>query len=297
MFRRLRATSFAGVGALLLVFAVSGVVAAAGLLTSLNAPIADPTEPTVVDTTQTFEDANGNGIDDDCEEAVEADEQAAADAEAAVDLDGDGTVSVSEAAQSDRTGGASCNHGGYVSGVAHEECEAATGADADADSDADGGEAVDADEASTDGDETTEDADEATADETGDASCDETTEETTEQTTEETTEESEQAPTECETTPTDEDAPVDEPAAAPENNGHGKVVRLVAQDKAAVGGKNCNHGGAVSEASHQDNAARKEARDAAREAAKAARDAAREAAREAKNAAKGSHGKGKGGNH
>jgi hypothetical protein len=64
-------------------------------------------------------------------------------------------------------------------------------------------------------------------------------------------------------------------------NAHGKAVSEVAQSD-AVGGKNCNHGGAVSEAAKKDHAADKEARDAAkaaraadRAAAKAARDAAR----------------------
>jgi hypothetical protein len=270
---------------------LSGVVAAASLLTAIAAPEPDPTGPTVVDTTATFEDLNGNGIDDDCETDVAADDQAAADAEAAVDLDGDGTVSVSEAAQSDRTGGVSCNHGGYVSNVAQAACDEATDADADgADADAPAdGESVDADEASTDAstdaDETSEAVDEPESDE---AACDAT--EATEP-----AEDTEEAPAECETTPTDEaptdeDAPADEPVAL---NGHGKVVRDVAKDKEAVGGKNCNHGGAVSEASHQDNDARKEAR----EAAKAARDAAREAAKATREAAKGSHGKGNGGNH
>ena len=59
---------------------------------------------------------------------------------------------------------------------------------------------------------------------------------------------------------------------------HGAVVSVVAQSD-AVGGKNCNHGGAVSEASHKDNEARKAARDEAK--------AARDAARAAKHAAKG----------
>ena len=48
-----------------------------------------------------------------------ADPVAAAAALAAADLNGDGTISVSEAAQSGWTGGTNCNHGGYVSGVAH----------------------------------------------------------------------------------------------------------------------------------------------------------------------------------
>ena len=74
-----------------------------------------------------FVDTNGNDIDDSCEDpatvAAEADPEAEASAEAAVDLDGDGTISVSEAAHSDRIGGKNCNHGGYVSWVAHGSCD------------------------------------------------------------------------------------------------------------------------------------------------------------------------------
>jgi hypothetical protein len=285
MFRRLRTTSLAGSGALVLVLVVSGMVAAASILTAVAAPVADPTEPTVIDTTATFEDLNGNGVDDDCDEAVEADQEAADAAAEAVDLNGDGTVSVSEAAQSDRTGGVNCNHGGYVSGVAHETCDAADsteGADADADGSEDAvtGE-VDADEAVVDGPEDAE-TDEAEA---PDADC-ETPEE--EQPAEETAEDAPtcdaEAPTGEETT-TEGTEPVEETTdVAP--NAHGKAVSKVAQSD-AVGGKNCNHGGAVSEAAHAD----KEARAAAKDAAKAAR----EAAREAKHASKG--GKGKGHNH
>jgi hypothetical protein len=71
-------------------------------------------------------------------------------------------------------------------------------------------------------------------------------------------------------------------------NAHGKSVSDVAQS-GAIGGKNCNHGGAVSEAAHKD----QDAARAAREAAKAARDAAREARREAREAARAAkhHGK------
>ena len=57
-------------------------------------------------------------------------------------------------------------------------------------------------------------------------------------------------------------------------NAHGKAVSKVAQDKDAVGGKNCNHGGAVSEAAKKDQAAKdaaKAARDEAKAAAKAER--------------------------
>jgi hypothetical protein len=287
MFRRLRTTSLAGSGALVLVLVVSGMVAAASILTAVAAPVADPTEPTVVDTTATFEDLNGNGIDDDCEEAVEADQEAADAAAAAVDLNGDGTVSVSEAAQSDRTGGVNCNHGGYVSGVAQETCpdaDSADGTDADADGseDADTGE-VDADEAAADGSEDAE-TDEAEA---PDGDCDAPEEE---QPAEETAEDAPtcdaEAPTGEETTTEGTEPAEDTSDEAPAPNAHGKAVSKVAQSD-AVGGKNCNHGGAVSEAAHAD----KEAREAARDAAKAAR----EAAREAKHASKG--GKGKGHNH
>ena len=73
------------------------------------------------DTTKTFEDVDGNGNDDDCQDpAAVADPVAAAAALAAADLDHDGTISVSEAAQSGWTGGKNCNHGGYVSGIAHD---------------------------------------------------------------------------------------------------------------------------------------------------------------------------------
>ena len=44
----------------------------------------------------------------------------------AADLNGDGTISVTEAAQSGWTGGVNCNHGGYVSQVAQADDEAAT---------------------------------------------------------------------------------------------------------------------------------------------------------------------------
>ena len=74
----------------------------------------------------TFEDFDGDGIDDDCDDAVVADQIAADAANAAVDANADGVVSVPEAAHSDRVGGPNCNHGGYVSLIAHtvgEECD------------------------------------------------------------------------------------------------------------------------------------------------------------------------------
>ncbi len=116
MFSRIRSISMAGGGAMALVLALSGVVAAATVMSALVSPAADPV-PVVVDTTATFEDLDGNGIDDDCQTDVVEDETAAADAEKAADLDSDGIISVSEAAQSGRVGGKNCNHGGYVSSV------------------------------------------------------------------------------------------------------------------------------------------------------------------------------------
>jgi hypothetical protein len=150
-----------------------------------------------------------------------ANPEAAAAAFAAADLDGDGAISVTEAAQSGWTGGLNCNHGGYVSQVATAEDEA--------------------------DDEAEEEVDE--------------------------TEPAEEA--ECEVVAAPEPDPAFDPTAP---YYHGAWVAWVAGSD-AVGGKNCNHGGAVSEAAKQD----KEAAAAEREVAKAERDAAkaeRAAARE-----------------
>jgi hypothetical protein len=172
--------------------------------------------PSAPDTTATFDDINGNGIDDDCEENVEADPDAVAAEMLAVDTNADGVISVTEAAHSDRLGGTNCNHGGYVSWVA---------------------------QGSPDGTETEEQAtDEA-------------------------------PPAECVEVP----PPEHDPALDEQKNGHGKWVSIVAQSD-TIGGKNCNHGGAVSEAAKKDHEALK----AERDAAKAARDAARAAAKAAK---------------
>ena len=46
---------------------------------------------------------------------------AAAARAATVDVDGDGVISTTEAAHSARIGGKNCNHGGYVSWIAHQE--------------------------------------------------------------------------------------------------------------------------------------------------------------------------------
>jgi hypothetical protein len=115
-----RSTWLGGTGAMLLVLSLSGVVAAATAFTAASgpAPAAEPLP--VVDTTATFVDIDGNGIDDTCqtEPAVAAD-QTVLDAEiATVDLNADGVISTTEAAHSPRIGGANCNHGGYVSWIA-----------------------------------------------------------------------------------------------------------------------------------------------------------------------------------
>ena len=257
MFARLRSMWLASGGGVALALVMAGVVAGATMLTALTTV---PTETApVTDTVATFEDVDGNNVDDDCqtEEAV-ADPEAAASAAAAVDLDGDGSISVSEAAQSDRTGGSNCNHGGYVSTVAHGDCADTTEGDT---------------------------ADEDTVDE--DTCADESpAEETTE----------DEAPADCETSPTEESSPaakeLDPADALP--NAHGKAVSEVAQSD-AVGGKNCNHGGAVSEAAKKDHDAER----AAREAAKALRDAERAAQKADRAAARDArvHGKSHGNHH
>jgi len=218
VFTRLRSTWLASAGAVVLVLVFAGLAAGRIVLTEEAPPVPEVTTP---DTTASFEDLNGNGIDDDCEEAgtVLPDPTAAASAEAAVDANADGVISVSEAAHSDRTGGKNCNHGGYVSWVAH-------------------------------------------------GSPDATTESTTAAQT-----------TECVPVP----LPERDPALDTQKNGHGKWVSTVAQSE-ATGGKNCNHGGAVSEAAKKDHAAAA----AARALAKAEREAARAEAKANKQ-----HGKGK----
>ena len=110
-----RRSTWLGVsGALLLVLSMSGVAAA------VTPPDAVPDE--VVDTTATFEDIDGNGIDDDCQDVdAVVDEDAAAAELLTVDVDGNGIISTTEAAHSPRIGGKNCNHGGYVSWIAHQE--------------------------------------------------------------------------------------------------------------------------------------------------------------------------------
>ena len=254
MLTRIRSTWFAGAGAVLLVLVVSGAVAASSLLTAISVPTDETAPPAevVADTTLTYEDLDGNGVDDDCQEAVVPDAEAAAAALLAVDLDGDGKVSVSEAAQTGWTGGVNCNHGGYVNGVAKagDTCDEATETETD-----DPAETGNADEASV-----------VLVAET--VECEAPVEETAEETT----------PTECVT----EETPAAEPVVAevepvdPAPNAHGKAVSDVAQSD-AVGGKNCNHGGAVSEAAKKDHDAAKAERDAAKAERAAQRDARKDA--------------------
>lgn len=212
-----------------------------------------------------FVDLNGNDIDDSCEDpaTVVPDETAAAAAEAAVDTDGDGTISVSEAAHSDRIGGKNCNQGGYVSWVAQGSCP--------------------------DPAPVTEPVTEPVTGPALDAAP-VTTEACAEAPAEEPTDEVATPVTECVEIP----PPERDPALDEQKNGHGKWVSSVAKSD-AIGGKNCNHGGAVSEAAKKDH----EAASAAREAAKAERDAARAEKKAARDAAKlaQEHAKGKSKNH
>jgi len=196
MLVRLRSTLFAWGGALVLAVSATGLVAAASLVGD-TAPQVD-TQVTTPTTSATFTDTNGDGIDDTCQAAVTADQAAADAAVKAADTNGDGTISVSEAAHTDWVGGPNCNHGGYVSTVA-----GTSGADQ----------------------ETTDPTD--PTDQQQPKTCDTTTPE---------------APT----APAGDQTPTD---VAP--NAHGLAVSTVAQDETAIGGKNCNHGGAVSAAAHQ----------------------------------------------
>lgn len=114
-----RTTWLGGSGALFLILSLSGVVAGA------EPPATEPV--VVVDTSATYEDADGNGIDDDCQTVapvVDTTTPATVAAElASVDSDANGTISTTEAAHSPRIGGKNCNHGGYVSWIAHQNDE------------------------------------------------------------------------------------------------------------------------------------------------------------------------------
>ena len=244
MLVRLRSMALAWGGAMVLIMSATGLVAASSLAGD-SAPASD-TSVTTTDTPATFTDTNGDGIDDTCQDAVVADQAAADAAVKAADTNGDGNISVSEAAQTDWIGGANCNHGGYVSSVANAsggDCSAGT-PDNSTDTPDGSTETPNSSETGDQGKDANEAANEALqapGADTGDCSTGGAAP-TTQQT---------DTPTVCQpTTPTaptvDGQAPTD---TAP--NAHGKAVSTVAQDQTAVGGKNCNHGGAVSEAAHQ----------------------------------------------
>lgn len=259
---RLHNTWLAGGGALLLILALTGATLGADIAADGTTGSEDGIAPLVTETETAvaFIDADGDGIEDACDTAVVPDADAAAKAEAAADANGDGTISVSEAAQSDRIGGKNCNHGGYVSQVAQAQCDEATAPEDDATTPA------------------ADDTDEATEDEDADEPC--------------TDEPEADAPTteEAETPCVEVAAPAFDPAVFNGPGAFGAYVSTVAKSD-AVGGKNCNHGGAVSEAVKAAKAAAK----AERDAAKAERRAERDAAKAARNAAK-QQGKGKSGN-
>jgi hypothetical protein len=247
MLQRMRSRWLAGVGALLLVLSMSGVAAAASV-TDSTTDGSQTTAPVVVSPTLlTFEDLDGNGIDDDCETGVVAAPVAAAAALASVDANGDGTVSVSEAAHSDWVGGLNCNHGGYVSGVAGASADTCDGADTqepthvESNDDATDTSTTDANDQGKD--ESTADSSEGdTADSTGSTTVTSTVSTCTVDTSTDTTT---TTPAVCPVIV----APVTPPLVDTAPSAHGTAVSSVAQST-SVGGKNCNHGGAVSEAAH-----------------------------------------------
>ena len=278
MLTRVRTKWFAGGGALLLVLAISGAALGADIAGEAGAPAPDDPTTLVVDAAPTFVDADGDGIEDTCDTDVGPDPAAAAAAAAAADTDGDGTISVTEAAHSNRVAGTNCNHGGYVSSVANAQCDSTDGS------------------AGTDQGATEDPQVVLTANENEDE-----TEDANDQS--EATEESEDAAAPCTEDPAaqapDTTAPCVPVAAPPFDptiftgpGAFGAYVSTVAKSD-AVGGKNCNHGGAVSEAVKAAKAAAK----AARDAAKAERKAQHDAAKAARNAAHANKGNGKGGGH
>lgn len=247
MLVRLRSMALAWGGAMVLIMSATGLVAASSLAGD-SAPASD-TSVTTTDTPATFTDTNGDGIDDTCQDAVVADQAAADAAVKAADTNGDGNISVSEAAQTDWIGGANCNHGGYVSSVANAsggDCSAGT-PDNSTDTPDGSTETPNSSETGDQGKDANEAANEALqapGADTGDCSTGGAAP-TTQQT---------DTPTVCQpTTPTAPTAPTVDGQAPTDTapNAHGKAVSTVAQDQTAVGGKNCNHGGAVSEAAHQ----------------------------------------------
>jgi hypothetical protein len=270
MTTRLRTTWLAGGVALLFALTIGGAALGADTVGQPGTATDEPAAPLLTEVTATFVDVDGDGIADTCDSDVVADPDAAAAAEMAVDANGDGAISVSEAAHSSRIGGTNCNHGGYVSTVAKERCGTDSSADADA---ADG--AAPTDESEAAGDETAQD----------EAACDDDATDETETEAETATEDA-AAPEPC----VEVAAPTFDPAALALPGGFGAYVSSVARSD-AIGGKNCNHGGAVSEAVHAAKAVAKAQRDAAKAAAKAERDAAKAE----RAASKGNKGKGQAG--
>ena len=220
---------------MLLVLTMSGLAAAATLV--------DDTTPA---TLATFEDLDGNGIDDDCETAVTAAPDAVTAAMAAVDTDANGVISVPEAAHSDWVGGTNCNHGGYVStvaGASADECDEAEAPEAPE------GTTEDADEGSGDSEPTAIEASTDTL--TAAADCAEATLDEVESETDDA------AKAACEA-----GVVVDPTVLA-------AMTHVEIAQSELVGGKNCNHGGLVSESAK----AQKAEKQAAREARQAAREA------------------------
>jgi hypothetical protein len=250
-------TWLAGGGAVLLVLSISGLAAAATIAKVGEDPTVDP-----VTTTHGFVDVNDDGIQDTCQTDVVVNAEIGAGAAALADLNHDGQISVSEAAQSWFIGGSNCNHGGYVSGVAHACGDTVPVVPVVP--------VVAVSSPLTAGTTSTASCASDGSDETADAAADTTT------------------PTVC-VPPIAPATPTVVPVVVTLPNDQGKTVSAVAHST-ATGGKNCNHGGAVSEAAHQAHAAR----DAARAAKATARDATRSAKAATRDAKKLSkvHGKG-----
>ena len=272
MFKRLRSTWLAGGGAVLLVLAMTGIAATAALASEPTV-VTDPAEAPVVDTLLTFQDLNGDGIDDDCAASeVTPDALAAAAAFLLVDVDHNGTISTTEAAHSDWVGGVNCNHGGFVSWVAHNFAEACD--------EGDGSETVPVTTAVAACAEETEETEEAASptlltweDVNGDGIDDD-----------------------CAASAVSADAAA---AAAAmvlvDVNADGKISTTEAAHSDWVGGKNCNHGGFVSWVAHNSDAKAVGTESAKKD--QAAKDAAKAAKAKPDHAAKGAkankgHGKG-----
>ena len=250
MVHHMRSKWLAGTGAALLALSMTGLAAAA--------TVVDDTTPATV---ATFEDLNGNGIDDDCETAVVSNADAVTAAQTVVDANADGVISTTEAAHSDWVGGTNCNHGGYVSTVAHttsDTCDEGDSPEATTEETKDESEGSD-----TDSDQAVIETPTGTAPVAADCS--------------------QEAPAadESDTAKDAARAACEAALAAGTPIVLAPMTHVELAQSDVVGGKNCNHGGAVSDAN---------------KAAKAEKDAAKLAAREARlvaHAAKthGKHGK------